>query len=160
MQTRFRRALALLLILTAAISPAIAQTPAPPVTGYFRGTILRINDSGIFAQSAQRADVIASSTARVGGGGPIYDPSAGQKFTTAGIPPTIFITGHPQQLQLAERDKLAAQIRYTGVTRYTDQYGAVRTIHTYAVTALDPENGKPQKPAPTYQNPLDKKPRR
>ena len=99
-----------------------------------KGIVKSATIEGLLVDCNDYSNSVASSSASVGGGGNVYTPS---DPIGRGRPPTVsglfWITGHPKQDSLVDKDRIDIDAIEDGVYEYTSAGGAACRVKKYRV---------------------------
>jgi hypothetical protein len=99
-----------------------------------RGVIISAAKEGLLVDCNDYSSVVASGSASVGGGGNVYIPSDPKgRGRPASVEGVFFITGHPKQESLVDKDRVDADAIEDGVYEYTSTNGAACRVKKFRV---------------------------
>jgi hypothetical protein len=99
-----------------------------------KGVVISTAKEGLLVDCSDYSSAVASSSASVGGGGNVYIPSdpngKGRPKRVEGL---FFITNHPNQDSIVDKDRIDVDAVEDGVYEYTSANGAARRVKKYSV---------------------------
>lgn len=99
-----------------------------------KGFVISATREGILVDCNDYSSTVASSSASVGGGGNVYTPPDPKgKGRPARVEGLFFITGHPNQESIVDKERIDVDAIEDGVFEYTSTIGAARRVKKYRV---------------------------